>query len=67
MHVGIALKPDTPVEHVFPYVEAGDIDLVSDQSPPLELMICRRLRDAYRLRHQQAPVKRPNMLFHRQA
>jgi len=29
MHVGIALKPSTPVEHVFPYVEAGDIDLVS--------------------------------------
>jgi ribulose-phosphate 3-epimerase len=28
MHVGIALKPSTPVEHVFPYVEAGDIDLV---------------------------------------
>lgn len=29
MHVGIALKLSTPVEHVFPYCDAGDIDLVS--------------------------------------
>lgn len=29
MYVGIALRPSTPVEHVFPYCEAGDIDLVS--------------------------------------
>ena len=28
MHVGIALKPNTPVQHVFPYCDAGDIDLV---------------------------------------
>lgn len=28
MYVGIALRPSTPVAHVFPYCEAGDIDLV---------------------------------------
>ena len=28
MHVGVALKPATPVELVFPYVEAGLVDMV---------------------------------------
>ncbi len=28
MHAGIALRPGTPVECVFPYVDAGDCDMV---------------------------------------
>lgn len=28
MHAGIALRPSTAVECVFPYVEAGDVDMV---------------------------------------
>lgn len=28
MHVGIALNPETPVELVVPYVEAGLVDMV---------------------------------------
>ena len=28
MHVGVALRPSTPVSAVLPYLEAGDLDLV---------------------------------------
>ncbi len=28
MHVGVALRPSTPVAAVLPYLEAGDFDLV---------------------------------------
>lgn len=29
MYVGLTLKPETPVELLFPYVDAGIIDMVS--------------------------------------
>ena len=44
MHVGIALKPSTPVEHVFPYCDAGDVDLVSRVQDVTQTMVSSQLR-----------------------
>jgi len=40
MHVGITLKPETPVEVLFPYVEAGLVDMVGKQSVSRDPFCC---------------------------